>query len=191
MSAGRNINRQQSQLKSKWRKRKIWQFKEFEKRTGALVLAMVLHAPTPISGKISAWTYSTGKEPFEETLLWICTLIKKARASGPKSVEMNFNDNVGEFMGQLDLGLTHAIEDLTTELAKEDQDIAKLESELAELFVKPMDVEARRAVEQLARAEFKKALMVVTAAWKEAKFTAPEDQVPSNSAEDTQAASME
>ena len=54
-----------------------------------------------------------------------------------------------------------------------------------------MDLEARHAVEQVARAEFKKALMVVTAAWKDAEFTLPEHQVPRNSAEDIQEASME
>ena len=51
---------------------------------------------------MSAHTYSTGKEPFEDTLHRIFTLIIKARALGPKSVEMNFNDYAGEFMGELD-----------------------------------------------------------------------------------------
>ena len=54
---------------------------------------------------MSAHTYSTGKEPFEDTLHRIFTLIIKARALGPKSVEMNFNDYAGEFMGELDQDL--------------------------------------------------------------------------------------
>ena len=182
---------QLAEKKTKFKTNLINRIKRHETETSAIILAMVLHAPTAIAGKMTAWTYSTGKQPFEETLLRVCTLIKKARESGPQSVVMNFNDNVGEFMGQLDPGLSHAIEDLTTELAKGDEEISKLESELAELYDKPMDLEARHAVEQVARAEFKKALMVVTAAWKDAEFTLPEHQVPRNSAEDIQEASME
>lgn len=104
---------------------------------------------------------------------------------------MAFNDDVNEFMGCLDPELAHVIEDLATELAKGDDDVSAIESELAELFVKPMDVETRHAVDKLARTEFKQALMAVTAAWKAAELVLPEQQANSNGAEDVQQASME
>lgn len=186
----RNVDREKK-LKSAWLKATVERFAKFEKKVGALIVFMCLHAPTPITGKLRAWTYATGKRSFEESLVWISALIQKTRASGPQSVSMAFNDDVNEFMGCLDPELAHVIEDLATELAKGDDDVSAIESELAELFVKPMDVETRHAVDKLARTEFKQALMAVTAAWKAAELVLPEQQANSNGAEDVQQASME
>ena len=98
---------------------------------------------------MSVWAYSTGKEPFEDTLRGIFTLIIKARALGPTSVEMNFNDYAGEFMGQLDQDL-HMQSKIWLRNLQKGMRVAELDSELAGLYVKPMDAEARLAVEQLA-----------------------------------------
>lgn len=192
----KQVGERLKKMKSRWRRNVLKKFKKIEERSGSLILFFALHAPTPITGKMHAWTYSTGKRSFEDALLWISALIKKARGSGSQSVLMNFNDDFGEFMGCLKPELAHVIEDLTTELAMEDEEIRAIESNLAELCVKPMDEATRHAVEELARSEFKKALITVTAAWEEAEFILPEHQtqVDSNgpaASEDPEQASAE
>ena len=173
------------QLKYRWKKQTIKRFRKFEKQTGAIICFMIMNAPTPVEGVVRVWAYSTGYKSFEATVSWICALIRKARGSGPQNVSVNFSDDVDEFMGCLEPGLAHVLEDVAEALASEDNELSTLEAEIAELSLKPMSVSERAAIEQLARTELKKAMMTVTSAWKDANFVLPENQLDTSAAEDT------
>ena len=80
---------------------------------------------------------------------WDIHIDNKAQALGPTSIEMNFNDYAGEFMGQLDQDL-HIQSKIWLRNLQKGMRVAELDSELAGLYIKPMDAEARLAVEQLA-----------------------------------------
>ena len=147
------------QLKYRWKKQTIKRFRKFERQTGAIICFMIMNAPTPVEGVVRVWTYSTGYKSFEDTLSWICALVRKARDSGPQDVSVNFSDDVDEFMGCLEPALAHVLEDVAEVLASEDYELSTLEAEIAELSLKPMSVSERAAIEQLARAELKKAMM--------------------------------
>lgn len=176
-------NTAQSVLKSKWKTNITSRFRKFENRTGAIICFLVLHAPTPVEGAVRSWTYATGNKSFEDTLCWICSLIKKTRNSGPKDIQMDFTDDMNKFMGCLKPELAHVLEDVAVELASEDNELSALEAEIAELSVKPMSKDQRAAVDQLARTELKIAMMKVIGAWKQTEFTLPEHQADSSAAE--------
>ena len=75
--------------------------------------------------------------PSKPRFLGLCALIRKARGSGPQGVSVNFSDDVDEFMGCLEPGLAHVLEDVAEALASEDNELSTLEAEIAELSLKP------------------------------------------------------
>jgi hypothetical protein len=143
---------------------------------------MLLH---PLKGSFVCGLIQQDTSPSKPRFLGLCALIRKARGSGPQGVSVNFSDDVDEFMGCLEPGLAHVLEDVAEALASGDNELFTLEAEIAELSLKPMSVSERAAIEQLARTELKKAMMTVTSAWKDVNFVLPENQLDTSAAEDT------